>query len=238
MNILITGASGGLGRALTNEFTARDCFVWGVARRGAEEIQFAHEGRGKRRYSQCDITNPDSVKKVVKDMFAAEFIPDVVILCAGAVFDDIDTGIDYDNFKENFNVNLFGAMNWVNEILPVFLTRDKGTFVAVSTLSVFRENHKNRIAYSASKSALSTAFENLRLQYHSSGVNFVVVHPGQMSNEPSFIGITYDKAAKLIADRLVSGNVPHTVNFPLFQALLTRLARLIPDGIFYKYCMK
>ncbi len=238
MNVLITGASSGLGKSMLNEFTSRGCSVWGVARRDVEKIQFTHDNHGKRHYSQCDITDSNAVKKMVKDMLATGFVPDIVILSAGAAFDDIDTGIDYDKFKENFNVNLFGAMNWVNEILPLYLSRNKGMFVAVSTLSVFRENHKNRIAYSSAKSALSTAFENLRLQYHSSEIRFVTIHPGRMSDEASLIGITYDKAAKLIADRLMSGNVPDTVNFPLLQALLTKLSRLIPDGIFHKYCMK
>lgn len=238
MNVLITGASSGLGKSLLNEFTSRGCSVWGVARRDVQKVQFAHDSQDKWFYSQCDITDADAVKKTVKDMFAAGFVPDIVILNAGAAFDDINNGIDYNGFKGNFNVNLFGAMNWVSEILPTYLARDKGTFVAISTLSVFRENHRNRIAYSSAKSALSTAFENLRLQYYSSGVRFIVVHPGRMSREPSLIGITYDDAAKLIANKLMSKNVPHTINFPLLQFVLTKLSRLIPNSIFYKYLMK
>ncbi|HHT9133382.1 MAG TPA: SDR family NAD(P)-dependent oxidoreductase [Candidatus Avalokitesvara rifleensis] len=238
MNVLITGASSGLGKSLLNEFTSRGCSVWGVARRNVEEVRFAPNSQGKWFYSQCDITDANAVKKTVRDMIAVDFVPDIVILNAGAAFDDIINGIDYNSFKENFNLNLFGAMNWVSEILPIFLLRNKGIFVAISTLSVFRENHRNRIAYSSAKSALSTVFENLRLQYYSSEIQFVVVHAGRMSNERSFIGTTYDAAARLIADKLLSGNIPHTINFPLFQSLLTKLSRLIPDSLFYKYCMK
>lgn len=238
MNILITGASSGLGKSLLNEFTSRGCAVWGIARSSAEKVQFAHHGPGKWYYSQCDTTDAEAVKKTVKDMLAANFAPDIVILTVGHAFEDVNTAFDYNAFKENFNVNLFGAMNWVSEILPIYLARKRGIFVAISTLSVLRENHRNRIAYSSAKSALSTAFENLRLQYYLSEIKFIVVHAGRMSNERSFIGTTYDEAAKLIANKLMYGNISDTINFPLLQSILTRLSRLIPDGIFYKYFMK
>lgn len=239
MNVFITGASNGLGKSLLKEFASRGCSVWGIARRSSQESQFPHDTPGKWRYSQCDTTDAEAVKKTVRDMLVADFVPDVAILNVGHAFDDADTTFDYDAFKDNFNVNLFGAMNWVNELLPVYLARKKGVFVAISTLSVFRENHRNRVAYSASKSALSTVFENLRLQYYPADIKFVVVHAGRMSNERSFfIGATYDEAARLIAKRLLCGNMPTTINFPLLQCMLTRLSRLIPDGIYHKYCMK
>lgn len=238
MRVLITGASSGLGKSMMNEFVSRGCSVWGVARRNIEGLLVAHRRQGEWFYSQCDTTDAEAVREAVKDMLAAGFMPDIVILNAGAAFEDVNTGIDYDSFKENFNLNLFGAMNWVNEILPIYLANNKGMFVAISTLSVFRENHRNKVAYSSAKSALSTAFENLRLQYYSSGLRFVVVHAGRMSNKRSLLGTTYNEAAKLIADKLMSANVPHAIDFPLFQSLLTKLSRLIPDGLFYKYCMK
>lgn len=238
MKVLITGASSGLGKALVDQFISRECSVWGVARRDIEKIQFASGIPNKFFYSKCDICDVNEVKKVVKEMTETGFIPDVVILNAGCAIDDIDGKINYNSFKENFNINLFGAMNWVNEILPIYLEQMKGMFVAVSTLSVYRENHKNRIAYSAAKLALSKTFENLRLQYYSSGVRFIVIHPGRMSEDKSFIGITYDNAAELIVNKLMSNNIPHTINFPFLQFLLTKLSKLIPDKIFYKYILK
>lgn len=235
MKIFITGVSKGLGKSLANEFIAGGHSVWGVAR---SEIGEEYNKSGIFFYSKCDISNADDVKKVSGEMIGNGFIPDIIVLNAGCAVDDVSNGIEYDKLRENFNVNLFGSLNWVNEFLPIYLKAGKGTFAAISSLSIYRENHKNRIGYSASKLALNKVFENLRMQYHSSGIKFITLCAGRMSDDKSFIGTTYDNAAKLIVDNLTSDKINKTINFPIIQSYLTRLMRFIPDSIFKKYILK
>lgn len=230
MKILITGASKGLGKSLTEEFIERGHYVWGIARTELENPGFF--------YSRCDVSHLDEVKTVVSEMLEKDFIPDIIILNAGHSADDINTEFDYEKFRENFDVNLFGVLNFVNEFLPICLERKKGIFVAISSLSTYRENHKNRIGYSAAKLALSKSFENLRLQYCSSEIKFVVCNAGRMQSGKSFIGITYKDAAKLIVNKLIKERVPDIINFPRLQYFLTKILKLIPNKIFYKYILR
>lgn len=232
MKIFITGVSRGLGKALMNEFMERGHSVWGVAR---GEI----EGCRAFFYSKCDISNPEEVRKVSQEMTQKGFIPDIIVLNAGCAVDDVSCGIEYEKLKENFNINLFGSLNWVNEFLPIYLKAGKGTFAAISSLSIYRENHQNRIGYSASKLALNKVFENLRMQYYYLGIKFIIFCAGRMTAGKSFIGVTYSDAAKLIVDNLTSGKVNNrTIDFPLIQSYLTRLTRFIPDIVFKKYIFK
>jgi 3-oxoacyl-[acyl-carrier protein] reductase len=235
MKILITGVSKGLGKSLAKEFIARGHSVWGVAR---SEIEECNDKAGIFFYSKCDISNADDVKKASSEMIKKGFIPDIIILNAGYAVDDVSNSIEYGKLRENFNVNLFGSLNWVNEFLPIYIKAGKGTFAAISSLSIYRENHKNRIGYSASKLALNKVFENLRMQYHSSGIKFITLCAGRMSSDKSFIGTTYDNAAKLIAKNILSDANPSHVNFPALQYYLTRLTRFIPEAVYIKYIFK
>jgi len=245
VKVLITGASKGLGAALVMEFNARGASVWGVAR--SEKPAIHPDADGRFRYSMCDVRNQDGVKKAVKEMISTGFIPDVVIFNAGAASDDVDeSGGEFDmtRFRENYDANLFGAVAWIEELLPLFLKRElpssrgSGVFAAISSLSVYRENHRNRMGYSSSKIALSKAFENFRMQYHGTGVRFVAFHPGRMSEAGSFIGTTYAKAARTIAENVLSSNPPASVDFPRLQYILTRILRFVPDGLFYRFIFK
>ncbi len=240
MKVLITGASKGLGAALVREFNARGAEVWGVARSDKATVQA--DANGRFRYSRCDVRKQNDIKNAAKEMMSAGFIPDVVVFNAGAATDDVEgTGgaFDMTRFRENYDANLFGATAWVEELLPHFLKRGSGVFAAVSSMSVYRENHRNRIGYSSSKIALSKAFENFRLQYHGTGVGFIAFHPGRMSEAGgSAIGTTYAKAARTIAENALSSNPPASVDFPRLQHILTRILRLVPDGLFHRFIFK
>lgn len=240
MKVLITGASKGLGAALVREFNARGAEVWGVARSAKPAVQPDADGRF--RYSRCDVRNMGEIKKSAAEMISTGFIPDIVIFNAGAATDDVDGSggaFDLTRFRENYDANLFGSVAWIEELLPHFLKRGSGVFAAISSLSVYRENHRNRVGYSSSKTALSKAFENFRLQYHGTGARFIAFQPGRMSEAGgSVIGTTYAKAARTIAEKALSPNPPASVDFPRLQHVLTRILMFVPEGLFHRFIFK
>lgn len=237
MKVLLTGASKGLGIALVKEFASRGFEVWGVARSALDKSRV--EGVKGFTYSPCDCSIESDVRRLASDMKKKGFIPDVVIFNAGSAIDDVADRVELDKFKRNFEVNLFGSIAWMEEFLPLFLKRGSGVFAAISSLSVYRENHKNRIAYSSSKLALSKAFENLRMQYFSTGVNFVCFHPGRMSEvKTSLIGTTYADSARIIAENTLKKDPPSRVDFPALHYYLTRLTAFVPDAVYFKHIFR
>lgn len=232
--IFITGVSRGLGRALVDEFIKLGAQVWGLARASHDflgDITSFEDSRFI--YSKCDVCNREERLKVLQDLGKEAFLPDVVILNAGAATDDVHNGeLDLNAFQKNFELNLISNMAWVNGFLHSFLARKSGVFVAISSLSIYRENHKNRIGYSASKAALTKVFENLRQQYFQSDIKFVTVVPGRMTEQAKVLGIQYTKAAKLIVASLSKKRVPAYIHFPIIQFFLTKVLQLAPDIIF------
>lgn len=235
--VLVTGATKGLGLAITQELSSRGAIVWGVARGAGPD---GAPPTDSSIYTRCDVGKSDDIKRTALEMKNRGFIPDVFIFNAGGAADDADDErLDLTKLRENFDLNLFGTLGWVEEFLPTCLERKSGIFVAVSSLSVLRENHKGRIGYSSSKAALSKAFENLRIQYHAAGVEFITVHPGRMSaGKDSFLGTTYAAAAGIIVSIVLGNRHKKVVNFPFIQHQLTRLLRFIPDGLFFRFIFK
>ncbi len=237
MKAFVTGATRGLGLAITREMISRGASVWGVGRGAGREELFPTD---RFIYTRCDVGKPGDIKRTASEMKDRGFIPDLFIFNAGGATDDADDKrLDLARLRENFDLNLFGTLGWVEEFLPACLERKSGVFVAISSLSVLRENHKGRIGYSSSKAALSKAFENLRIQYHATGVEFITAHPGRMAEaKESFLGTTYAAAAGIIVSAVMGNGRKKVVNFPFIQHLLTRLLRFIPDGVFFRFIFK
>jgi short-subunit dehydrogenase len=239
MKIFITGVSSGLGLYIAKEFLDSGDEVWGIGRRKFKLKEVDNNLQNIFRYEQCDTSKGDQVKSVFNKMVKADYIPDRIIFCAGSVTEDItERNFQLCRFKENYDVNLFGILYWVELFLPYFIERNQGSFSAISSMSVYRESRRGRIGYSSSRIALNKAFENLCLEYSDSGVKFIVFNMGRMLQKSGVVGVSYSNAAYRIHKTVKSSGCSRQINIPFFQYILTRIAQLIPKKIFKSYLMK
>jgi NAD(P)-dependent dehydrogenase (short-subunit alcohol dehydrogenase family) len=102
---------------------------------------------------------------------------DVLIANAGMGATTEATELDPEDVARLLNVNVIGAVNSVVAVLPEMVERGSGQLVAISSLSAYRGLRKSA-AYCASKAALSSFFESLRIDLIGSGVNVTIIHPG------------------------------------------------------------
>lgn len=242
MRILITGASDGIGRALAKQLSADGHLVWGVARRKEllERLQ-SEIGADKFLFSTCDVGNEDQSKSVLKEMKQKDFLPEVVVLNAAAFLNDADPQYNHSLLVKTFQVNVFGALFWIEAFLPDFLKRGSGKFIAISSVAAYRPNPKS-ISLSASKAALSMAFRGLRLRYKKENVGFSNVYLGPVATglvpvwssaggKPRYpFVLTREKAAEKIAGILNKKAGDYWV--PFFTTLIFRLSLFLPDWVF------
>ncbi len=239
LKIFITGVSDGLGLHLAREFLESGGRVHGIGRREFPVIALGEAHRNRFMYHQCDTTRDEQVQRTFESVMQADFIPDIIVFCAGDAIDDIiGDKVSLDKFKENFELNLFGVFSWVERFLPHFIERGAGTFAAVSSMSIFRESRKDRIGYSASKTALNKTFENLRLAYLESGVRFIIFNMGRMQKKKGIIGVSYSKAANQICRIVKADPLSATANIPFSQYALTKMVQWVPKKIFKRHLMK
>ena len=81
MNIVLTGSSTGIGRALAERLLARGHEVWGLAR--SDQSDFAAKHAGKFHASRCDVADWSQVQRAALDVGAAWPHVDALITCAG-----------------------------------------------------------------------------------------------------------------------------------------------------------
>ena len=178
--VLITGASSGIGRALASELGRRGARLALTARRGEELLKVADEverAGGEALALPADVRDPEALKGVVEQVRERWGRVDVLVANAGMSSTTAATRLDAGEVGDVITVNVIGVVNSVAAVLPSMLERGAGHLVAISSLASFRGMPKSG-AYSASKAAVSTFFESLRVDLSKSGIDVTVIHPG------------------------------------------------------------
>lgn len=164
MNILITGGSSGLGKALADLLTKRGHRVAVMARSGTPTII-------------GDVTKPEDCKRAVEETVKAFGSLDLLILNAGvsmwARFEEV---ADLRVFEEIMKVNYLGAVYCTHFALP-YLKRSGGMIVGISSIQG-KIGVPYHSGYAASKHAMQGFLDTLRSE--EPGIDVLVVSPSWM----------------------------------------------------------
>lgn len=178
--VLITGASSGIGRGLALNIARRGATVGAVARRAdaitdlVKEIQ-ATGGEGIA--LPGDVQDAASMRLVVEQLHERYGRIDMLIANAGVGTSTDGSKVSGAEVARVINVNLVGAANSVEAVVPGMLKRKSGHLVVISSLAAYRGLPKSA-AYCASKAAVSAFFESLRLDLEPRGIDVTIIHPG------------------------------------------------------------
>jgi len=237
--VLITGASSGIGRGLALELARRGASIGLLARRRALLEEIAQEitrSGGRAVALPADVTHPDEVGAATSELRRTFGRVDMLIANAGITAVTDATELDPEQFANVLNVNLLGAANGVAAVLPEMIKRGSGHLVAISSLAAYR-GHRKAAAYSASKSALSSFFESVRLDLIGTGVDVTIIHPGFIKTP-----LTASRKSRLPfimeVDRAV-GKIIHAIEkrkksflFPWQLAMYVRAGMIMPNFLY------
>ncbi|MCE7792853.1 SDR family oxidoreductase [Salipaludibacillus sp. CUR1] len=188
-SVLITGAAGGLGRALCLFFGKRGAHIHAVDIQESSLFSLKKELEAVAilvSIYPCDIGNNEEVEAVVREMESNHPVLDVVIHNAGISHRCEFQGMSPKVAERIMNVNVNGAIYMTHHTLPM-VVRSKGTYVAISSVAGFSPL-LGRTIYAASKHALHGFFDTLRAELEDEGVNVLMVCP-------SFIKTGLEKTA-------------------------------------------
>lgn len=196
-NIWITGASSGIGEALSLELARRGATVFLSARNEAslQRVQKACEGlKGKAFIYPLDVTQEASIYQVRDAILAAHQHIDMLINNSGISQRSlaVETPISVD--RQIMEVNYFGAVNMTKAVLPHMIGRKAGHLVSISSI-VGKFGFPLRSAYSASKHALHGYFESVRAENQSKGIEVTIVCPGRVKTNISLHALTKEGKA-------------------------------------------
>ncbi len=237
---MVVGASSGIGEALARRLAADGARVALVARNeerlrritgeinsaaGEERsLAVAHDVR-----AVADV--PDLFQEIARRLGGL----DLVVYAAGVLFaiepDEYDTAID----RETIEVNLTGAVAWLNPVAERMARVGRGTIVGIGSVAGDRGRAPNPV-YCTSKAGFHTYLEALRNRVAQKGVKVVTIKPGFVDTamtrgkEGLFWLISPDRAAEIILDKASRGVV--TAYVPARWRLLMTVVRSIPSFIF------
>jgi short-subunit dehydrogenase len=177
---VITGASSGIGWALAKTLAAEGCKVGLVARR-AEKLQaLADEIRtagGTAAFAGADVADRPQVLAAIQEVSDQLGPIDLLIANAGVGMATLLDPPNIGDIEEMFRVNVLGVIYSLEAVLPDMLRRGRGHLAAVSSLAGLK-GLPGESAYCASKSALITYMEGLRIQLRGRGIAVTTLCPG------------------------------------------------------------
>jgi NAD(P)-dependent dehydrogenase (short-subunit alcohol dehydrogenase family) len=175
-NWLITGASAGLGLALTEAVVARGGKVIATARDPSGLQELAAASGGRVRAERLDVTDPAAIARVVRDAEGFGGV-DVVVNNAGYGFlGGVEESSD-DEIRAMFEVNFFGAAALMRAVLPGMRARKGGYVINISSIAGAFGGPAGGY-YSATKFGLEGLSEALAREGAPLGIEVLIVEPG------------------------------------------------------------
>ena len=176
--VAVTGAAGGIGRAIVERFAREGARIAALDRdrEGLAQLEAAFEGRGIELLAlPADITNPGECQDAARQILARFGRIDVLVNNAGVVHRSSFRDTELEVFRRVMEVNFFGSLTVTKALLDPLL-ESRGLIIVVSSIAGLSPLY-GRSGYSASKHALHGLFESLRSELSDTGVEVLMVCP-------------------------------------------------------------
>ena len=187
-NILITGASSGLGKGMAVEFAKLGRNLALCARRVERltELQaelLAINPEIKVLIKTLDVNDHDAVFRVFKEFDAEIGGLDRIIVNAGmGKGASIGTGYFYAN-KQTAETNFVAALAQCEAALEIFRPKNAGHLITISSISAVSSYRRAMTVYAATKAALSSMSEGMRIDLMDTNIKVSTIHPGFIRSE-------------------------------------------------------
>lgn len=170
--VLVTGASGGIGQAIVQEFMAQGDIVVACCRDVGKL-----SGRGICIAMQYDVRDTDAAWEVFKGIKKDFGRLDVAINNAGILGDATLYGLSDEKLDEVLDVNASSLIKHMRMEIRLMLGKRSGSIVNVASV-VGLDGNAGQVAYAASKGAVIAATKSAAKEYASSGIRINAVAPG------------------------------------------------------------
>lgn len=235
--ILIVGASSGMGRSLAIRLINVGGQVWGIARREnlLKNLKEEVEKPENFRYTASDIRRKNSWKNIIATLKKNNFSPDVVVLSAAILRNDLNNQIDIKTDREMFEINYFSILEGINSLLP--LLKHNSQIITISSISSQKGSGAEGIGYAASKAALSIAFESLHQKFNKK-IKFKTVFFGPVNTgmnpfaKHSILTLSEEQAVDTLIEAIEGRNVFYYR--PQLVFFILKSVKLISQKLYFK----
>lgn len=237
-HVFITGASSGLGQALARRYAADGARLGLLGRRAQALEALASSLPGQHRCYAVDVSDRAALHAAAQDFIAhCGGRVDVVIASAGVSAGTLtEAGEDYAVFKEIVDTNLLATVATFEPFIAGMRAARAGRLVGIASVAGVR-GLPGAGAYSASKAAVATYCESLRLELAQAGVRVVTIAPGYVKTAMTAhnpYAMPFLMEADAFAGRAhaaIARGVSYRV-IPWQMGVVAKLMRLLPDAVY------
>lgn len=200
MNVLITGASAGFGKALAEKLVAKGHRVIGCARR-TEKLEAMADSLGELFLPVAmDVSDTDSIPAIIADLPTDFAQIDVLVNNAGlALGTEPAQSADLNDWMQMVDTNVKGLMALTHAVLPAMVERDSGYIINVGSIAGTWPYYGGNV-YGGTKAFVKQFSLNLRADLIGTQVRVTNLEPGNVAGT-EFSNVRYngddDKAAKV-----------------------------------------
>lgn len=240
---IVVGASTGMGAALVKDLAKRGYHVAALARREEKLDELATRIKSNLSIQTKvvtrvhDVTDYAAIPQLFAELTDELGGLDLIVYAAGVMPDVAADEYDFEKDRQQVEINLLGAMAWLNLAARRFQITKNGTIIGIGSVAGDR-GRKGNPAYHTTKGALAIYLESLRNRLAEHNVQVTTIKPGFVDTvmlegvEKTFWVISPEKAAGLI---LNAAEKKRQVAYVPFQwRFLMLIIQHFPSFIFRK----
>ncbi|MDR1031417.1 MAG: 3-oxoacyl-[acyl-carrier-protein] reductase [Treponema sp.] len=180
---LVTGASRGIGRGITERFLAEGAEVWGLGTREPQDLEaWIAETQGRLHWISADLAALHSVESIIQAQLKAADGFDILVNNAGITKDNLAFRMSLEDFQKVLDVNLTAAFLVARTVGRDMIRRKKGSIINMSSVVGIHGNG-GQTNYAASKAGLIGLTKSLAQETASRGVRVNAVAPGFIDSD-------------------------------------------------------
>lgn len=206
---VITGTNRGIGLSLTKLYLSRGWQVFALCRQSSQALveTSAHIIEG------IDVTNPALESEITTALFGVKI--DLLINNAGILRDEQLGQLNFEQIREQFEVNTIGPLRVTEALVPNLKQGSKIAFITSRMGSIEDNTSGGRYGYRMSKCALNSAAKSVARDLEPNGIAVAILHPGLVGTEMigGYGDVTPDQAASNLADRISALNLETSGTF-------------------------
>lgn len=186
---LVTGGAVGIGQGVCRGLAAEGaCVVINYNKSDSAAMALADQiesgGHGKAVLVKADVSSPDDVKRMVRQISDEHGRIDILVNNAGVVRDNLILTMSDNDWNDVQQVNLRGAFNCIREVGKVMMQRRSGKIVNISSISAGKGG-KGQANYASSKAALNALTRVAALELAAKGITVNAIAPGVIETKMS-----------------------------------------------------
>jgi len=208
-NIMITGSNRGIGLELCKYYKNRGNQVFAVCRQQSKQLS----SLSLNVIDNIDVKTEQGINRL-RDEIGSQQI-DILINNAGILRNQSFYDLNYDQIREQFEVNTLGPIRVVEALLSNLIAGSKIAMITSRMGSIEDNTSGGSYGYRISKCALNAAGKSMAIDFKDKGIAVALLHPGYVQTEMVNFGgdISAEVSAERLAKRIEELNLENSGSF-------------------------